>query len=217
MSKVKLIAITAGVGILEGKSPQDIISYTARVSNPNNQENFDTAGKLLRYCISHGHWSPFEMANMTVEIVTSRAIAAQILRHRSFSFQEFSQRYAPATEICHYYGRRQDTKNRQNSINDLSDEDQEWFQHTQDLLDIQSRKWYDEALKRGIAKEQARFLLPLSTKTVLYMNGSIRSWIHYLMLRTDKSTQLEHREIAEEVKQIFIGLFPDISEALEWR
>lgn len=216
MKKVSLISVTAGTGNLKDLSAQELISYIARVSNPSNQSNFDTAPKLLKYCINHKHWSPFEMADMTVEINTSRAVAAQILRHRSFSFQEYSLRYAPATEIIHYYGRRQDLKNRQNSIDDLSSEDQEWFQHAQDQIEVESTSLYKEALSRGIAKEQARFLLPLSTATVLYMKGSVRSWIHYIELRTDPATQLEHRELAEEIKQIFAEQFPDIAKAMDW-
>lgn len=197
-------------------SAEALIAYTARVSNPSGQMNDETAPRLLAYLIKNKHWSPFEMVSMTVEIHTSRAIAQQILRHRSFSFQEFSQRYATATEVCRYEARRQDSKNRQNSIDDMSADDRDWFQQAQDEVEVLARKHYGEALQRGIAKEQARFLLPLSTATTLYMSGTARSWIHYLQLRTDPSTQLEHRQIAEEIKLIFCQQFPATSEALGW-
>jgi thymidylate synthase (FAD) len=170
----------------------------------------------LAYCIRNHHWSIFEMANMVVEITTSRAIAQQILRHRSFSFQEFSQRYAAASDFYVYEARRQDTKNRQNSIDDLSQEDRLWFSTVQVDHGEAGFKLYQEALERGIAKECARFLLPLSTETKLYMNGTLRSWIHYLQLRTTPGTQLEHLEIAEEIKLVFAEQFPAIAEALEW-
>lgn len=216
MQNVKLISITAGVGNLKEKSAQDIISYVARVSNPNNQNNFDTSSKLLKYCIQHKHWSPFEHAWMTVEIATSRAIAAQILRHRSFSFQEFSLRYQEASGAIVYQARRQDVKNRQNSTDNLPIETKEWFQAAQEVLTGLAFDKYREALDKGIAKESARFLLPLNTATRLYMTGTARSWIHYIDLRTDPSTQLEHRELAEEIKEIFSEQFPDIAKAMEW-
>lgn len=205
--KAKLISLTP--------EAEKTIMYTARVSNPSNQDSSNP--RLLKYCIEHGHWSIFEMANMCVEITTSRAIAAQILRHRSFSFQEFSQRYAEATAFETYPARRQDTKNRQNSIDDMSEEDKEYFLHAQQEVQDVAMHHYQEALKRGIAKEQARFLLPLSTQTKLYMNGSIRSWLHYLDLRCANGTQLEHKEIADEIKKIFTGQLPIISEAKGWR
>lgn len=400
--KVNLIANTKGAGKLIaelGREPngQEVTGYITRVSNPNNQLNMDTVPKLLAYCIKHKHWSPFEHAYMTLEIETSRAIAAQILRHRSFTFQEFcmsgdtmvyfdlpanlklgkrrlyklslkdlwekwngydglgnplknrikemnvrvydeitktfknskikevfntgkkeiyeielengkkikstkehrvltkdgfqsleqafglgrkgdtayilrngfigcngtplykgntltvewakikkvtylgvfdtydleiegpshnyvadgvvvhnSQRYSVATEFEIYPARRQDVKNKQNSIDDMSDEDKDWFEKAQQSVIDASDYYYKEALKRGIAKEQARFLLPLSTKTTIYMTGNLRSWIHYIELRTDKSTQLEHREIALECKRIFKEEYPDIAEALGW-
>lgn len=202
----KLISITPDA--------EKTIMYTARVSNPNNQTS--TNPKLLEYCIKHGHWSIFEMANMCVEIETSRAIAAQILRHRSFSFQEFSQRYAEALGFEEYPARRQDQKNRQNSIDDMSEEDKQWFKDAQHQIRGVSWNLYLEALRRGVAKEQARFLLPLSTKTKLYMNGSIRSWLHYLDLRCANGTQLEHKEIADSIKAIFIKELPIIAEAKGW-
>ena len=220
MSNVKLISHTMGAGELEGKSPQDVISYVARVSNPHNQENYRTASGLLKYCIKHQHWSIFETASMTLEINTTRGLAAQILRHRSFTYQEFSQRYAdtklieqtvPVPEL-----RRQDTKNRQNSTNDLppglvSDYQQKIEKHFEDSMDL-----YNNLLDCGVAKECARFVLPLATPTRLYMTGTCRSWIHYIELRSANGTQEEHRRIAEECRDIFCQVFPDIAEALEW-
>lgn len=213
---VKAIAITKGIGELEEQSAQDIISYVARVSNPSNQMNFDTASKLLKYCLKNKHFSIFEHAHMTLEIKTTRAIAAQILRHRSFCFQEFSQRYAQATNYKPVNARSQDMKNRQNSIDDLSEYDKNWFLECQKIIWNASFELYNQALNRGIAKESARFLLPLNTETTIYMTGNIRNWIHYIELRSDISTQLEHREVALECKKIFSQYFPDIAKALEW-
>lgn len=203
---VRLISITPDA--------EKTMMYCARVSNPANQDSQNT--KLLDYCIKNNHWSIFEMANMVVEIETSRAIAAQILRHRSFSFQEFSQRYAAASDCQFYNARRQDSKNRQNSIDDMSKEDRDWFLSAQ--LDIWSRAndLYKQALDKGIAKEQARFLLPLSTTTKLYMNGTVRSWIHYLDLRCANGTQLEHKEIADAIKKVFCEQLPIIAKAKGW-
>lgn len=215
VGNVRLISVTEGK--LEHKRPEEIIVYCARVSNPKNQDNMDTASKLLRFCIKHKHWSIFEMANMCVEIKTSRGIAPQILRHRSFNFQEFSQRYAKATEFVAYEPRRQDVKNRQNSIDDMSDDEKRWFVEALKKVQGQGLSLYEEALEKGIAKECARFLLPLNTQTTLYMNGSVRSWIHYLQVRCDESTQKEHREIAEQIKEIFCEQFPNTAEALGWR
>lgn len=186
----------------------------ARVSNPSNQ-NSENA-KLIDYCIKNQHWSIFEMAHMTVEIETSRAISAQILRHKSFSFQEFSQRYAAAQEFIVYPARRQDSKNRQNSIDDMDENDKNWFKDAQESVIAISQQYYNEALSRGIAKEQARFLLPLSTKTKIYMSGNIRSWITYLDLRCSNGTQLEHQEIAKNIREIFKKHLPIISKAKEW-
>lgn len=214
--KVKLISMTQpapGEFPVAENPAEALMAYCARVSSP-NQDNPEYS-KLLSYCARHGHWSVFEMADMTVEITTSRAIAQQILRHRSFSFQEFSQRYAEATEFEIYPARRQDKKNRQNSIDDMAEEDRQWFEDTQRAINFNSRSHYEDALFRGIAKEQARFLLPLSTQTKLYMKGSIRSWIHYIQVRTDPSTQLEHREIALECKRILLEQFPVLKEVLE--
>lgn len=214
--QIKLISITQGSGELSGKTAEEIISYAARVSNPANQNHFETADKLIRYMIQNKHWSPFEMAHMTLEIDTSRAIAQQILRHRSFSFQEFSQRYAETFSVETYKARRQDLKNRQNSVDNLSVEDQRWFIQEQGKISLASQSSYQEALERGIAKECARFLLPLATRTTLYMCGSARSWIHYIELRTHADTQLEHREIAEACRVIFSQNFPYIAKALAW-
>jgi len=213
---VRLISITQGAGDLEGKNAQEIISYTTRVSNPENQENFDTAPKLLARCMRRKEWSPFELADMTVEIITSRAIAQQILRHRSFSFQEFSQRYSKVQESMIYEARSQDPKNRQNSIDDLPEETKEWFIREQEINNQRAISSYEEAILKGVAKEQARFLLPLSMKTKLYMKGSVRSWIHYIEVRTGNGTQKEHQIIALEIKKIFSSQFPDIAGSLGW-
>lgn len=189
------------------------ILFCARVSS--DQDNNST--KLLRYLIDNKHWSPFEMAHAVFEITTSRAIAAQILRHRSFSFQEFSQRYSSPTGVEIYHPRRQAEKNRQSSIDDLSQEDRSWFIHAQHQVDDLTSYLYRESIKRGIAKESARFLLPLSTKTKLYMSGTLRSWIHYIELRTEEHTQHEHRVIAMIVRDILGHDLPNIAEALGWK
>lgn len=215
--KVELISITKPVKKdIEHFTPEEVLSYVARVSNPSNQMNNETSSKLLGYCIKHAHWSVFEHVNMTVEIQTSRAIAAQILRHRSFVFQEFSQRYAEAVNVESYPARRQDNKNRQNSIDDMDEDVKKWFQFAQEDMANVSMNLYKQALAKGIAKEQARFLLPLSTSTTLYMTGNVRNWIHYVDLRTKNGTQLEHKEIADAIKVIFSEQFPSISQALGW-
>lgn len=214
---VKLISMTQGAGELINKSAQEIVAFTARVSNPQNQSNFETAPKLLKYLIKHKHWSPFEMVHLTLEIATSRGIAAQILRHRSFSFQEFSQRYSEVTEFIPYEPRRQDTKNKQNSVDDLPQNDKSWFTNALLSTQLNAQQLYKEALSRNIAKECARFLLPLNTQTTMYMCGSLRSWIHYCEVRCDVSTQLEHREIALEGRNIVAANFPDVAEALGWK
>ena len=203
---VKLISITP--------DSENLIAYCARVSS--NQQDNPSISKLLRYCIKHKHWSIFETAYLTVEINTSRAISAQILRHRSFTFQEFSQRYAAVPDFITYDARRQDKKNRQASIDDMSIEDKHWFSVAQDRVQALTASLYLDALDKGIAKEQARFLLPMSSKTKIYMTGNIRSWIHYLELRTAIETQKEHRDIARQVKEIFKQELPIISGALEW-
>ncbi len=215
--KVRLISLTMPLLKIDGKemTPEGLIAYCARVSSP-NQENPDYA-KLLRFCIREKHWSIFEMVDMTVEITTTRAIAPQILRHRSFSFQEFSQRYAKAVGYETYQARRQDAKNRQNSLEDVDEETKAWFKSAQEEVAALAFKRYEEALEKGIAKECARVLLPLSTETRLYMKGSVRSWIHYLQVRCDPATQKEHRDIANAIREIFIEQFPTVAEALEWK
>jgi thymidylate synthase (FAD) len=217
---VKLIAVSVGAGELQGKSGQEVISYCARVSNPNNQLNFNTAAGLLRYCIKEHHWSIFEQADMSVEINTTRGIAAQILRHRSFTFQEFSQRYADTKLLDKAVPpdlRRQDTKNRQNSIDDFGDYVKLGMQAKIQHHFNESQKLYDSLLAQGVAKESARFVLPLATPTRIYMKGSVRSWIHYLQLRTSSGTQKEHRDVAEAIRCLFCCEYPDVAEALEWK
>lgn len=191
------------------------ISYCARVSNPKNQDNPEIS-KLLNYCLKNKHFSIFEMASMCIEVTTTRMISAQILRHKSLSFQEFSQRYSPVTNIQYVNPRRQDVTNRQNSLDDLSKEDVAWWNVAQQKVSTESLDIYNEALKRGIAKETARAILPMASETRMYISGTIRSFIHYLEVRTDVSTQLEHREVANEIKKVFVKELPIISEALEW-
>ena len=194
------------------------MAYCARVSNPNNQDNENYAG-LLRYCIKHQHWSIFEQAFMTLEINTTRGLAAQILRHRSFTYQEFSQRYADSNllgEIELPELRRQDTKNRQNSIDDLDPAVVEKLEKQMNTLFSSSLALYNQMLESGVAKECARFVLPLATPTRLYMSGSVRSWIHYIELRSGHGTQKEHMDIANACKQIFTEQFPTVAEAMEW-
>jgi len=208
---VKLISVTPDA--------EKLIAYCARVSNPNNQNN-DNYAKLLKYCIDHKHFSIFEQSFMTVEINTTRGLAAQILRHRSFTFQEFSQRYADATllgeEIPLFELRRQDNKNRQNSIDDIDHEIiVKWNTQTREHF-AKAKAIYDGMIKDGVAKECARFILPLATPTRLYMSGTTRSWIHYIQLRSGHGTQKEHMIIANECKNIFIEQFPTIGEALGW-
>ena len=193
---------------------EDLIAYCARVSNPSNQHNTATAPNLLKYLIKHKHWSPFEMASMTLEIKTSRAIAAQILRHRSFSFQEFSQRYSVAQELEEIEFRKQAVKNRQSSTEEFKDG--LFLAKVREHLG-KSISLYNEAIKAGVAKESARMLLPLTTETTMYMSGTIRSWVHYIDLRSQEDTQKEHREIANGCKDIFIEHFPNISLALGWK
>ena len=215
---VKLISITQPY-IENLKNAEDLVAYCARVSNPSNQMNTETAPKLLGFLIKHKHWSPFELVDMCLEIKTSRAIAAQILRHRSFSFQEFSQRYSLVNEYEDIELRLQGDKNRQvgekllptgtdayDKINELLIESLSLSQHC-----------YETMIENGVAKEVARMILPLTTQTTMYMKGSLRSWIHYIDLRTEQNTQKEHREIADRCKKIFIKEFPTISEALQWK
>ena len=217
--QVKLVAITQGAGDLIEQSAQEVISYIARVSNPNNQLNFDTAAGLLKYCIKHEHWSIFEHAFMTLEINTTRGISPQILRHRSFTFQEFSQRYADSTQLGTLEMpelRRQDTKNRQNSIDDLDEFEKQTVERQIQTLFSSAEALYVQMLKRGIAKECARSVLPAAVPTRIYMTGSCRSWIHYIQLRSANGTQKEHMDIANNCKAVFNTQFPTVAEALEW-
>ena len=207
---VKLISVTPDA--------EKTMAHIARVSNPDNQDNPNYAG-LLKYCIKHNHWSVFEQSSMTLEIETTRAIAAQILRHRSFTFQEFSQRYAQSNELGKIKLpdlRRQDKKNRQNSIDDLDPFEVQILEKQMQTLFDSSMALYQQMLKRGVAKECARNVLPLCTPTRIYMTGSCRSWIHYITLRSAHGTQKEHMQVAENAKKVFIEQFPTVSEALEW-
>jgi thymidylate synthase (FAD) len=208
---VKLVSVTPDA--------EQTMAYVARVSNPANQENENYAG-LLRYCIKHNHWSVFEQSFMTLEIETTRAIAAQILRHRSFTFQEFSQRYADSSLLSKAIPlpelRRQDTKNRQNSIDDLDQKTIDLLTRQMDTLFSSSMALYQQMLDRGVAKECARNVLPLCTPTRIYMSGSCRSWIHYINLRSANGTQKEHMVVAEACKKVFVEQFPTVAEALEW-
>lgn len=228
---VKLVSTTqynpVNGGTNELLTPEQLIVYIARVSNPSNQMNTETIDKLLGYLIKNKHWSPFEMVDMCVEIVTSRGIAQQILRHRSFSFQEFSQRYAEVTEFEPIQLRKQADKNRQSSteafdpIIDVSmyneyENEMSSSQLIQNHIDY-SEGLYKQLLSKGVAKECARFVLPLTTQTKIYMKGSIRSWIHYLQIRLDEHTQLEHRQIAQQIQHIFVNQFPNISKSLSWQ
>ena len=207
---VKLVSITPDA--------EKTMAYIARVSNPSNQSNDNFAG-LLRYCIKHQHWSVFEQSSMTLEIETTRGLAAQILRHRSFTFQEFSQRYADSNllgEIELPELRRQDTKNRQNSIDDLDPAVVEKLEKQMNTLFSSSLALYNQMLESGVAKECARFVLPLATPTRLYMTGSCRSWVHYINLRSAHGTQKEHMEIAKKCQKVFTEQFPTVAEAMEW-
>jgi len=208
---VKLVTVTP--------KAEETMGYVARVSNPKNQDNPKVAG-LLGYCIKHGHWSVFEQAHMTVEIETTRGLAAQILRHRSFTYQEFSQRYADSSMLSKVIPlpelRRQDDKNRQNSIDDLDPFVVQDFDLKMQRHFVEGMKLYKEMLDSGVAKECARFVLPLATPTKLYMTGSVRSWIHYINLRSAHGTQKEHMQIAENCRAIFNEQFPIVAEALGW-
>ena len=207
---VKLVSVTPDA--------EQLMAYIARVSNPSNQDNEKYAG-LLKYCIKHNHWSVFEQSTMTLEIETTRAIAAQILRHRSFTFQEFSQRYAQTTSLGDIELpelRRQDVKNRQNSTDDLDPEITDKFNRQMITLFSSAKSLYEQMLSQGVAKECARMVLPLCTPTRIYMTGSCRSWIHYINLRSAHGTQKEHMVIAEACRKVFTEQFPAVSEALEW-
>ena len=207
---VKLITVTP--------KAEETMGYVARVSNPNNQDNPNVSG-LLGYCIKHQHWSVFEQAHMTLEIETTRGIAAQILRHRSFTYQEFSQRYANTNMLGRIdipELRSQDSKNRQNSIDDIPQAQKARLQGQIERYFSEGIDLYNELIREGVAKECARFVLPLATPTRIYMTGSVRSWIHYIELRSAHGTQKEHMDIAEACRQIFIGQFPIVSTALNW-
>ena len=207
MHSTKLVHITP--------KAEELITYMARVSNPANQHNTETSSRLIKYLIDHKHWSPFEMVNMCVEIETTRSIAAQILRHRSFSFQEFSQRYAEVTsEAVVPKLRRQDLKNRQNSIDDLDHLRQDLYSSKIQHLFDESYRLYNQLLEEGVAKECAREVLPLATPTRLYMNGTIRSWLHYCQLRCANGTQKEHALIAASVQDLLYEHLPNVSEAM---
>ena len=208
--EVSLVSITPDA--------EKMMAYIARVSNPSNQDNDKYAG-LLKYCIKHNHWSVFEQSTMTLQIATTRAIAAQILRHRSFTFQEFSQRYAKSNELGEIQLpelRRQDTKNRQNSIDDLDEKVVDKLNRQMITLFSSAESLYKQMIDEGVAKECARMVLPLCTPTKIYMTGSCRSWIHYINLRSAHGTQKEHMEIAEACRKVFTEQFPSVSEALEW-
>ena len=210
MEKVKVVSVTPDA--------EKTMAYIARVSNPANQENDNFSG-LLKYCIQHEHWSVFEQSSMTLEIETTRAIAAQILRHRSFTFQEFSQRYAKSNELGKIelpQLRRQDKKNRQNSIDDLDPFVQQKLEAQMITLFSSCQSLYNQMIEEGVAKECARMVLPLCTPTRIYMTGSCRSWIHYINLRSAHGTQKEHMNIANECRKVFIDQFPVVSEALDW-
>jgi thymidylate synthase (FAD) len=206
--KVKLTSFTQPVkDLLPLETPHDLIAYCARVSNPENQFNTETADRLVAYLIAHKHWSPLEMVNVCMEITTTRDIARQILRHRSFSFQEFSQRYANAMDMVVRETRLQDAKNRQNSIENSDEELDQWWKSQQQAIIDHVKEIYKEAIARGIAREQARVILPEgNTLTTMYMNGSIRSWIHYIELRSSNGTQKEHQEVAKACAQVIHSL-----------
>lgn len=217
---VRLVSITKSLVEEKELSAEELIVYVARVSNPSNQLNSETSDKLIAYLVRNKHWSPFEMVDMTVEIVTSRGIAQQILRHRSFSFQEFSQRYAEVTDFEPVQLRKAGATNRQSSLEifdpQIKDSDGDYFEASEFINDhlINSEKLYKSLLKAGVAKECARFVLPITTQTKIYMKGSVRSWIHYLQIRCDEHTQLEHREIALAIADVFRSNFPNISKGL---
>jgi len=218
--QIKLVSITQP--LIEDLTPEEFIVYCARVSNPSNQLNTETAPNLLRYCINHNHWSIFEQVNMTVEIETSRAVSAQIIRHKSFSFQEWSQRYSETNEFERVELRRQGKTNRQVGDEEFDPilvygEDSRYHFTASGAISTlltQCQQLYQQLIDAGTAKECARMILPMCTRTRLYMTGSVRSWIHYLQLRTTQDTQKEHREVAEAIKGIFIEKFPCISETL---
>lgn len=222
--KVRIVSVTQPL-IPEARTAEELIVYCARVSNPSNQANMETAEKLLRYCVDHGHWSVFEMADMTVEVTTSRAISAQVVRHWSFDgievtgdfrFQEFSQRYAEVPQCETYEARAPHPKNRQASVDTLPEETKAWFREAQRRTHESAQSTYVEALSRGIAKECARFLLPMAATTTYYMKGSVRSWIFNLKQRAlpESGTQKEHMDIAQAIMPEFRSHFPAVVTAV---
>lgn len=213
--KCKVIGVTQPVVDFIPDS-EGIISYAARVSAPQNQSNFDTAAKLLKYCVDHQHYSVFETCNITMEIEAPRDIARQILRHRSFSFQEFSQRYAESTDFITRECRMQDEKNRQNSIKSEFEDLNAWWEDEQIYILGEIKELYEKALKQGIAKEVARCILPEGlTMSKMYMNGTVRSWLHYIQLREENGTQLEHTDVAKKAKVEVLKYFPFLENVLE--
>lgn len=217
MSQVRLIALSQPVGLDGVQTAEELVAYCARVSNPSNQANHDTAPRLLSYLVRNHHWSPFEMAHAVIEVVTTRDIARQILRHRSFSFQEFSQRYAAVQDDAVIReARLQDAKNRQNSVEVDDAELQVWWQEKQQLIASQTQLAYEAALERGIAKEVARAVLPEGlTPSRLYMAGPVRSWIHYIQLRAGNGTQKEHREVTVKCRDELLKVMPSLKEILD--
>lgn len=217
MSQVRLIALSQPVGLDGVQTAEELVAYCARVSNPSNQANHDTAPRLLSYLVRNHHWSPFEMVHAVIEVVTTRDIARQILRHRSFSFQEFSQRYAAVQDDAVIReARLQDAKNRQNSVETGDAELQVWWQEKQQLIASQTQLAYEAALERGIAKEVARAVLPEGlTPSRLYMAGPVRSWIHYIQLRAGNGTQKEHREVAVKCRDELLKVMPSLKEILD--
>ena len=202
MSNVRLVWATPNI--------EHNLAYIARVSNPQNQNHPETAAKLISYLMRNKHWSPFEMVNICMEITTTRDIARQILRHRSFSFQEFSQRYAQVESFAVCEARMQDTKNRQNSLETSDEELQQWWLDAQGAVRNVAKDFYKAALEKGIAKEVARKVLPEGLAvSKMYMNGTLRSWLHYIEVRTDPSTQKEHREVAEKCREVVMSLLPN--------
>jgi len=218
MSEVNLVGMSSFHGELENRTPEEAIVYMARISNPSNQNNFEDSEKLIRYLIQNKHWSPFEMVHVVMEIHTTRDIARQILRHRSFSFQEFSQRYAnPVESLSHQLreARLQDTKNRQNSVESDNEGLQSEWEMRQTVVMNRAKESYEWAIKEGIAKEQARAVLPEGMmESKLYMSGSLRSWIHYCELRMSNGTQKEHMEVAKQCWLIIEKEFPNVTRAL---
>lgn len=214
--QVRPISVTMPINPdIPAKTAEDLIVYEARVSSPQNQANIETAPKLLFHCMREGHWSVFDQVDWTVEVVTSRAISAQILRH-SFKVQEFSQRYAKVQAFETYDARRQDTKDRQNSVDDLPEDTKEWFLEAQLQVQNLCSELYEESLRKDIAKECSRFLLPMSSQTVVYLKNSVRGWTHYFGSRLwGKGVQQEHRDVAAEIYPLFVQQFPVVAEAID--